>query len=584
MSDGKRGSKKSELIVVKDGCYWYQSSRALNKISNFTMKVIFFIQSNTNPIRVVEIMNDLGVSTQFEMPADAMRNADSFCKNLEGKGNYIFNGTKSALSALKEYLFRDEETALELTYLGYQKRHNVYAFSNGIFDSTGEFHAPNPNGIVEVADKLFYLPLSNRNSSMDDETELQPQKLFMHKAGDVTFEKWAGAFIDVYGVKGIIGVCYLLAANYRDIIFDKLHCMPHLFLSGKPQSGKSTFRRGLMCFFGEEQKPIQLGMGSTQKAMSRKLSQFANALVSGEEYKNDIDNRLVETLKGIYDGEGYERAKKSNDNQTHTTPVLSSLILTGQQLPTRENALFTRCNVLDFAQTEFTQEEVKSFEGLKSIQDKGLTHLTGLLFKYHDLIKAEFNETFSQVESNLRNRFSGRTIADRIINNYAAVITPYLIISNNKVFDFSFIRHDIFEEIEKILHDQLEHLNATTEINQFWEVVKLLIEQNDHMRETDHYIFKRFKGRIIIGIRFESVADLYRDHCIRRRLPNLLDNRSLSTYLKQDKAFIKGTHNGGCHYSKVLGKNKSFFFFDVDLIAVDMREVMTQDHVAEIPS
>jgi len=560
-------------IIEENGFYLYQGRNGLIQISNFKMRVIFFIQSNTYPIRVVEIINEHGLGIQFNMPADAMRNADTFCKTIEGKGNFIFTGSKPSLFALKEFLFKYEKNAIELPYLGYQNKYNFYAFSNGIFENDGIFHTPDNNGIVNLGDKDFYLPLSNKNLSIEDETEYQTQKLFIHQPGESSFEEWASAFIEVYGVKGIIGLCYLLAAIYRDIIFDKLHCMPHLFLSGKPQSGKSTFRRGLMRFFGEEQKPIQCGMGSTQKAFSRKLGQFANALVSGEEYKNDIDQRIVETLKGIYDGEGYERAKKTNDNQTHTTAVLSSLILTGQQLPTRENALFSRVNLVEFSKCEFNQKEVEKFETLKSIQEKGLTHLTGQLFKHHDLVKSLFNSTFAEIDKRLRKSFSNKTIADRIINNYASIITPYLILKNNYIFDFTFIKYDIMEEIENILSEQLEHLNATTEINQFWEVIKLLIDNRDVMRENVHYVFKKIDGKECLCIRFEAVADLYREYCIKRRLPNFLDTRSLSAYLKQDKAFIRGKYNSGCHYIKVGGQNRSFFSFDLDLITVNMREV-----------
>jgi len=570
------GSEKHKSIIVKDGCYYYQVGQKLTLVSNFTMKVLFFIQSNTNPIRVVELINNQGSIIQFDMPADAMRNADTFCKTLEGKGYYLFNGSKPALSALKEHLFKDEKAAIDLMYLGYQKRHDIYAFCNGIFDHSGKFHTPDFNGIATVGGKQFYLPLSNKNASMDDETEFQPQKLFVYKPGDIKFEDWAEAFIDVYGVKGFIGVCYVLAAANRDIIFDLLHCMPHLFLSGKPQSGKSTFRRGLMLFFGDEQKPIQLSMGSTQKALSRKLGQFANALVSAEEYKNDIDPRLIETLKGIYDGEGYERAKRSNDNQTHTTSVLSSLVLTGQQLPTRENALFSRCILLEFGQTEFKKEEVQKFEKLRLIQESGLTHLTGQLFNHHKLIRENFQKTFSEVDHQLRSRFAGRTIADRIINNYASIITPFLILQKSGVYDFSFIKWDIMQEIENIIAGQVEHLNATTEINQFWSVVKLLIENNDVMRASTHYIFRKDKktNRICIGIRIQFVADLYRDYCLKRKLSNILDDRTLSSYLKLDKAFIPGTHNGGCHYATVGGVKKSFLFFDMNLLPEDMREII----------
>ena len=67
------------------------------------------------------------------------------------------------------------------------------------------------------------------------------------------------------------------------------------------------------------------------------------------------------------------------------------------------------------------------------------------------------------------------------------------------------------------------------------------------------------------------VADQYREYCLKRKL-ELLDNRTLSSYLKNDKAFVRGNHNGGCHYINVGGQKKSCFCFDISLIGINLIE------------
>jgi hypothetical protein len=557
-------------IFEKDGCYNYRKGNSSYVVSNFIMKIIHFIHGLDNPIRVVEIENKEGYKIRFDMPADAMRTPDSFCKTLEAKGNFIYSGSKDALFALKRHLFKEEKTAYSFPYLGYQKRFEIYAFSNGVYDCKGNLYKPDKNGIVSIEERKFYLPLTNSFTENSEDSDNQANNLFIVRESAVTFKEWAEAYIKAYGSKGIVGVSYALASINRDIIFGKIHSMPLLFLAGKPQTGKSAFRRGMMNLFGYEQAPIQCGTGSTQKALNRKLGQFANALVSVEEYKNEIQSKMIDTLKGAFDGEGYERAKKSNDNQTHSAQVLSSVLISGQHLPTKESALFSRCILLEFSQTEFSTEERTEFEKLIKIQECGLTHLVSLMFNHRAAVKNEFNEVFWETCTHLKSNFVDSPVSERIINNYAAILSPAVIVLRQNLIELPFSEKDVFDEFEKTLYDQVEHINATTELCHFWETFKLMMEQRDKLMETTHYQVKQRDGKAILFLRLGPVADLYREYCIKMRLLNALEGRTLTTYLKHDKAFIKGPGHGGCHYLNVMGEKKNFMAFEIILLPIQL--------------
>ncbi|MGC4034444.1 MAG: DUF927 domain-containing protein [Chitinophagaceae bacterium] len=561
-------------IIEKNGQYFFQGSTSNIPISNFTMKVLFLLESTTCPKRIVEITNMQGKKIIFEMPADAMTSCESFSKILERKGNFIFSGNKASLFALKQVLFQDERKAIQIEYLGYQRKFNLFAFSNGVFDEKGSFHPIGKDGTVEVDGNIFYIASANEIIEGSEQVELQNQRLFQHKTGTCSFEEWVSLFQEVFNENGIIGLSYFLASFYRDVIFDELNCFPHLFLAGKPQSGKSTFRRILMNFFGHEQTSIHCGIGSTQKALSRKLAQLCNAFISCEEYKNDIDKKLIETMKGVYDGEGYERAVKSNDNQTFTTSVKSALIIAGQELPTKESSLFTRLILLEFNQTEFASSQQAKLAELIKISEKGLTHIVGELLIHRSLIRAKFQEVLQLLIRYFKEKFKRENISDRVIINYCAVLAPLYIFQDENIYKFSFLTDKSIDLFEQVIRQHVSHLKATDELNEFWQTLKLLIETSV-LRENENYLFKTIEGKNCICIRWETTYDKYLEQRQKRRLAHL-DKQTLSSYLKNDKSFHPGRGHGKCHFIKILTDSKSFFCFDTALIEVDFSEKTTE--------
>ena len=76
-----------------------------------------------------------------------------------------------------------------------------------------------------------------------------------------------------------------------------------------------------------------------------------------DEYKNTVHPDMIGLLKNLYDGIGYERAQMSQDNRTTSNPVLSSAIVSGQDMPTVDPALFTRVILLMFKNNEFKEED-----------------------------------------------------------------------------------------------------------------------------------------------------------------------------------------------------------------------------------
>ena len=74
----------------------------------------------------------------------------------------------------------------------------------------------------------------------------------------------------------------------------------------------------------------------------------------------------------LYDGVGRPKMGGANYGDRKMTAVKTGVIMSGQEIPTADIALFHRCIFLPFLRSEFTLEERKRFADLRAIQEKGL--------------------------------------------------------------------------------------------------------------------------------------------------------------------------------------------------------------------
>lgn len=560
--------------------YSMQDVKGKNKrqISNFKPTIHYFLSSDTNPKRVFEIINDNGEHQIFNIDAAGLIKKDTLCKIVESRGNYIFYGNNTDVQELKTHLFKNEKKAFEIPYLGYNSKENFYVFCNKIIDAKGIVHSVNKDGLIMVNDKIFYFDTfkhfnehSYKNMLQLEADETNAEMKFIYKKSNIAAMDYFNQFVKVFQNKGAVGIFFAIASFYRDIIFKETGAFPHLFLIGKPYSGKSTYRKGVLSFFGNEQNAIMLGTGSTQKAGLRRLAQFSNGLITFDEYKNDIDTKYIELFKGAFDGEGYERAAKTMDNKTISTSPRSALIIAGQEMPTKENALFSRGLLMQFYQTEFNADEKAEFINLEKMQRLGLSDFVTELMKHRDLIKKEFIPEFETCYNILRSAFNGGVKIERVLKNYASIVTPYYILKRHKILDINGITN-VIEFVKGLIESQAKMLVDTNEINTFWDVVKLLIE-NKSMILTNDYTFHQVDGMSCICIRINNVYPKYNTHCINQRLSKL-DRLTLLSYLKNEKSYHKKDSGKDTIQISIGGQKISYLCFNTAFIDVKFNEVL----------
>jgi hypothetical protein len=557
-------------IWENGGSYWSLDLKGKKvNISNFKMKILYHVgTSEEQAFRLIELSNIHGHNEVFEMNTDDFVSVISFKKIVARKGNFIFKGNEADLCRLQDKLQREERPTKLVKQLGWHKRGQFYAFANGIYDAIDNAFIPiDDYGIVEhrltdsrgmIYPQNFFIPALS-NIFLEKEDMLANYKKFVYQRSDVDFACWAKQYASVYNKQGHIGIIFYIMALFSDIVFRDIgKRFPLLFVYGKRGSGKGTLIGSLMRMFGEPQEQIMLGGASTVVGFMRKMGQFVNGLVWMDEYKNNLNPKIIESLKNIFDRIGYERGKKDNTFNTESTPIHSACIVSGQEMPTIENAFFTRCILVSLKETNFTEAQRKEFRKLQDLELKGLSGITVELLRYRDLFDKQFKTVFEVEQKKLIKAVNNNEVDDRLFMNYAALITTAELIASQVTLPFNLATFK--EDVKQNLVNQFATLKGSDDASKFWGVVEHLF--NSYKLEEDrHFVLKD-------GYLFIRVQDIYHDYAKtlqERRDPNMLDKATLEKYLESDdKIFV-------ARVRKYFGGKRAWCFqFKYNELSIDL--------------
>ena len=466
------------------------------------------------------------------LPTEDISKKSKFEAACESEGNFVFNGTASQFTRVKEYQYHHEKQAEAITTLGWQPETKCYAFADAIFDGE-KVRRINKDGVVQVKDQLYYLPAFSQINK-NARTEYRNDRKNKFQPGHAIFREYAHQLVLVFGDNAKVGIAFFMAALFRDIIYDRNGSFPMLFLFGPKGTGKTTFRQFLMRPFGDYGPGDATGLGSasTSKGVSRKLAQFFNQIVPLEEYKNNIANALMEMLKNAFDGMGYDRAQTSQDNKTHSTAVTSALVIGGQEMPTKENALFSRMILLKFTQSQFEDKEKEEFRVLEEMMADGLGNVLLEILQYRSVMEKEFAAAFDRNYKRLRMDADSSSLEERSLTNIASLLAPFDVLSRRIDMPFTMDGNEgLYSVLKDIAVEQQKQISGTNEVNQFWEIFdKLAVDD----QLSKGYDYQRKDG--FLWIYFPSVYDKYNDLAVRQNL-NRLDKSTLKSYLTMGNAF-----------------------------------------------
>ena len=514
--------------------------------SNFVLKPLFHIKDMVNPIRLYKITNVNHQSEIVPLRSDELVSVTKFKQRIEGLGNYLWFAKDEQLMALKKHLYFSTETAIQITQLGWQ-RQGFYAFGNGIFDT--EWHHVDDLGIVRLGEQgNFYLPAFS-SVYKDDTQFFQFERNFVHlNYGTISLYDYSKRLIDVFGNNAKVGLCFLIATLFRDVIVGYTKNFPILNLFGPKGSGKSELGHSLMSFFIIENTPPNI-VNSTLPALADAVAQCANALVHLDEFKNFIEVEKREFLKGLWDGTGRTRMNMDRDKKREVTKVDCGVIISGQEMATADIALFSRFIFLSYSKSEFSSAAREKFAELTEIRKHGCSHLTLQILRYRAKFIQEFKSSLNFCKEDITTAVAGANVEDRILFNWYVVLAAYHALRDviQLPFDYNEIRSIVIEGVKA----QNRETKSNNELANFWNIVSYFrqegkiwngcdyrIDMEDRLKcsnRSNEMVFSQTKR--ILYLRYSRIFQLYKMHG-RQVNEVLIPPQSLVYYLENSPAYF----------------------------------------------
>ena len=526
--------------------YYYSVSEngGLYVWSNFIMIPRFHIKDTINSKRIFMLKNEKKQEALVEMKQEDLVSLQKFMVRVESLGNFIWKASQRELNKLKSYLYEQTETAENITQMGWN-RNGFYAFGNGVYYE-GEFIKADDNGIVRLPKGNFYLPACS--VIYRDEIKLfQFERRFVHLAlSTISMREYTSQIFRVFGNNGRVGFMFLIATLFRDIVTRETRSFPILNLFGPKGSGKSELGHTLMSFFISNNVPPNM-QNSTLPALNDAVAAVANGLVHLDEYKNNLDIIKIEFLKGLWDGTGRTRMNIDMDKKLETTSVDSGVILSGQEMPTADNALFSRLIFLQFSKSVFTETEKANYRTLKVMRSQGMTHLTLQLLSYRKVMESQFTDYFRMTTNDVMDKLDNMAIEDRILTNWIVPLAAYRTLANIIDVDMN------YKEMVDISVEGIKYQNAqcsqNNELAAFWNMVVYLVNEGEMNEGGDYRIeyVRRLKTDMVKAIWEETKPVLYlqksRLFMLYKKHAKMvgdatLPEASLKYYLKNSRAYL----------------------------------------------
>jgi hypothetical protein len=579
------------------GIYFASSNNEARQLTNFSIKPIVHIKSDDSDSnrRLTEIDNGW-TKEVIELPSKAWSSPDMFESILLEKGVFMtYDGfSKSHLSKLKAVLLREYVICRELNKLGWQSQ-GFFAFSNAIYkDGIIEY---NEYGVAEV-EGTNYLSMSASNALMayaDSDDEYENDKFLRYVLTDLTFTRWTKYMVDVYGDSGMMGVCYVLIACFKDIIFRRNNNCPLPYAFGAVQSGKTKFTESVSSVFMVNMPGYNLNQG-TDYALFQRLERFYNVpMVFNEFDENSLPEARTKIFKGAFDGEGREKGSgKKGKSKTQKINCLAFLV--GQFLTTSDDgSLLQRMLPEKFTQNNNrTDEQIRMYNELKEYEKNGITSISCELIAQRKYVQDNYIQRFDENTKIIKNALAKEDLVakNRIVENYTNAYTMVDLISDK--INFGFDKNMFFKHCIRQIVSLSSVVSESNALSEFWKTMEFLVNQGhieqgyDYKIETvstvtvsagrDDRVTKTFpEPKKIIFIRFNTIHSYYlKEKKLKTGKPGL-NAETIQIYMKEQDSYIGNNPSSKFKSKRGMSTNTSSYVFDYDKLNVNLDMYMDQE-------
>jgi hypothetical protein len=504
----------------------------LTPVTNFRMTVEAFIRSDQESKRLVSLVNEKGEKVTEAISTDVFVSLEAFKKFLGKKGNFFFWGNSYDLSVLQRMTFELSDNADEITEWGYQEKHDVWVFGNGVIKS-GKFLQTDSSGMLDGMLIPWCAEANKRSEAYAVVRE------FQFKESELTAEDWFAALRDCYGVShAIMGAAFVIAATNYDYIFDEHSCFPELMPWGQRGSGKNSYVRFLFSPFGRVKTYVSLP-NATQSSISRSMQQAYNIPVWFDEFGKGMKEFVEHTLKGAYDGRSRSTGQKDMTNTTKNNMVTRPLIISGQELPQDNEALMSRMVLLQFTQKKDDPAMIDTYNQWSLKLDKGVGKAFLQIIGYRDEIRKLYPNRYHEIAEAFSAKFSEKSILPdaRLIQNYAMLVTPLVIAveAGSSILGPSTSIADVvaivLDHAFDLMRDQANMEASVDEVSVFWQYFIEMIEAGVLTEEFHYNLGHHRNAGNLLGIRSMALTEFAAYYQRKHRKPFIGDTVLLS-YIK----------------------------------------------------
>ena len=233
------------------------------------------------------------------------------------------------------------------------------------------------------------------------------------------------------------------------------------------------------------------------------------------------------------------------DKKKEMTAVDAGIMLTGQEMTTADNALFSRVIFLSVSKSEFSEDERLRFEELKKIENKGLTHITNSLLTKRKTFLEKHVAAFNGAIADVTPHINRSQIEDRILKNWCIVLAALKIVMEAEVLPFTYEK--AVRTFARMISRQNGDVVAGNEVSDFWSIYQELfssgfiekdfdfqIKEVDELKTTNETIHRKMKVLFMNPNRIFGLYAQQKRFANEKRLPK----DSLKYYLKNSAEYL----------------------------------------------
>jgi hypothetical protein len=420
------------------------------KVCNFIMRIEQKIYDDDRNVSwIVTLQNDME-SARIGLSGEELTIWYKFAERIGKAGAFMLEpNSKSTHNIFVDHVLKSSESIKQkrkTQYLGRATQgRKAFVFCNAVAV---------PGGIEPLEGLL--LPKSILRITMPEE----PLAMFWKQA--------IAAFFAIYGSQAWKALGFAVASLFVDEIVDRFAGFPLLFINGGKGTGKNVLYEMILSFFGAQRAIAPLNFNSTNKSWYREAMKYRAIPLVLNEYQPTQKNNA--TVIAMFDRQGYTRAKTSNDLETQTTEVNSTIILVSTRDITgfESEAVTSRLIKIEM---ENIQRNAKTWEEVITLK-KDISLLSSFV---PQTLRIDAEKTLAKIEEEIHHNQSITNVEQRLIMTHSIV----------KVFANAFLETvnlveqygvgDIHREIE----DQQQATNEANAANLFISILKAMIEKGE---------------------------------------------------------------------------------------------------------